>query len=413
LSDTEDVVRALQAVAPLIIALVAVPLILARLAGETDSGISAPAAQERLNEIVFGPLGGTPRLSVRQGRMAADEEPLLQQVGGPATLAVYDDSAVVTERSGRIARVLGTGVHHLLRHERVWETVDLRPQRWVRNVYGVTREGLPISCNLDLVFRINGASPESGASASSSSKSVAAGRSYSDEAVLAAATSQTVAEQDGIRETRDWSDRVVSIAESILRDTLAAYPLDWLIASPDEDRLHPRDEIHRYLTASLQDAVTDVGAELISVRLGEIRIEIQDADRPEMQQVSHAISDIVSGQWIDAWHARWRLPVSRNEHAGKAGDLPLEAVQTEARVELIVGLSEILRPLAQSDRVSHHKAVAAALIEALQWLSHDAVEADHMAPEALRTVGELQRLLRSAAGEPPTTTRGDACDQPA
>ena len=404
------VIHSLQATAPLVAALVAIPLILTGLPGWRRRGLTASVAQERLNELVFGAIGSARQLSVREGRIASGEGPLPRHVGGPAELTVYDDSAVLTEQAGRIMRVLGAGVHLLRRHERIWETVDLRPQRWVRQVFAQTKEGLPIACEIDVVFQVDQAPLRSDPSRAISADGPPGTRSCSEEAVLRAATSQFVWNSDGVRETKDWAERVVSKAESLVRDTLAAYRLDWLVRAPHEHGQHARDEIHRHLAMILQDALAKLGVRLIEIRLGEIRIEIHAPDTASMQDVSDTLSDMISSQWIDAWDAKWEARAVASHGEGEAAPGRLETARAAA--EMLVGLGDILQPLASSHPASQPDAAATRLIEALEWLSRDPATRDSMPPDALQTLRKLQDRLRSDAAESPTTGRPDEHNQP-
>ena len=310
------VLGALESTAPLIAALVAVPLILAGFLRHLYGTVGMDEAQRRLNRAIFGALGGRPRISVREGRVASGEVGLRQRLGSPAVLTVYDDSAVVTERYGRLARILGTGAHLLRRHETIWEIIDLRPQRWVRRVFALTREGIPIACEMDIVFQIGSEPAPSTSPTPCADADEAMPPRYDDETVLRAATATWVHGENGRAERRDWTDRVASMAEAAVRDTLATYRLDWLIRPPDAEGEHPRDEIHGRLREVLRERARTIGARLLDVTVGEVQVGIPEtrtgapgsgsARDEELREVSKTVSEIVSGQWIDAWDANWR-----------------------------------------------------------------------------------------------------------
>lgn len=98
-----------------------------------------------------------------QEELAKDrEQSILLNVGGPVRVQIPNGFAGVTERNSRFLRVLRPGVHDLLSFEYLRELVDLRPQtRESRNVTMLTREGIPLQCDLIAIeFQIDpGAEP--------------------------------------------------------------------------------------------------------------------------------------------------------------------------------------------------------------------------------------------------------------
>lgn len=383
----------LEAAAPLVAALVAVPLILARFLRHLYGTVGVREAQERLNRTIFGALGGTPQISVREGRVATGDDGLSRRLGGAASLTVYGDSAVVTERYGRLARILGTGVHTLRRHETIWETVDLRPQRWARRVFALTKEGIPIVCEVDVVFQIGSGREQLEETAARVGGDAALPPRCDEETVLRAATATWVRGRNGGAERKDWTDRVASMAESAARDALATYRLDSLIQAPESRRQHPRDEIHGRLRDALQDPVRAVGARLLDVKVGEVRVGIADPDGEAVQKVSETVSNIVSGQWIDAWQANWRARAQSGRAETGVEPLRLESARIEAETEMIVGLTEILKPLVGGAPSTEPDAVTMTLVEALDWMALDPRTRGRMSPEALRILTRLQNHL--------------------
>lgn len=385
----------LQVALPVIGALVAAPLLLARLLQNLHGMRTISEAHDRLNQLLFGSLGTKHRVLVKEGKVASTSHDVIKSAGGPASLTVYDDSAVVTEQGGSLKRVLGTGVHTLDRYERIWETVDLRPQRWVRQVFALTKEGIPISCDLDTLFRLD-ISPENKARVGQPKAGEAETTAPCDEeALLRAATSRCIRKEDQQRDTMSWAERVAALAESTLRDILATYRLDWLIKAPQSGQPHPRDEIHQRLRAELEGRLDQLSAKLLSVDLGQIRVEAQDIDGSEEREMSDTLSAIISDQWIDAWHANWKAQALTSRAEGEAELLRLETARIEAQAEMIIRLTEILQPIVASRPTSEPYVLALRLVEALRWMSYDPSTRDYMPPEAMRTLRRLQQLLDS------------------
>lgn len=387
--------RSLQAGLPLVAALVAIPLLSARLLFRLYGLESIKKAHDFLNRLRFSPLGSGPSLLAKEGRLAYGEDTVAGQAGGPATLIVYNDTAVVTEQGGRVKRVLGPGVHRLGPFEKSWETVDLRPQRRVCQVDGLTKEGIPVSCELDICFRIADSAATARGIRRSQSNRGGIAYAYAEDAVLRAATSRWICAPEDQTRSLNWDRRVVLTAEATLRDILATYRLDWLIRAPQPDQLHPRDEIRRWLKSELEDRIVDIGAQLKEIELGQIQVGIPARENAPTAQVSERLVEIVSQQWIEAWNADWSARALASRAEGEAELLRIDAARIQAQAEMVIALTEALQPMLTSPEASEPYVLALRVVEALRWMSYDPGTREFMPPEAIRTLQRLQALLDS------------------
>ncbi|MFO7743112.1 MAG: SPFH domain-containing protein [Anaerolineae bacterium] len=399
--------RSLRPVLPVIAALVAAPLVVAQLLDQLHDIGSPKEAHDFLNRLRFGPLGRRPRLLARQGQIASQDGIVAERVGGPASLIVYNDTAVVTEQGGRLNRILGPGVHTLDPHERIWELVDLRSQRWVREVSALTREGIPVRCELDICFKIAESPPTAHRLSQTAGRPTSLPYPYSPEAVLRAATSKRIRPPEELTLLLDWDSRVARLGESALRDILATYRLDWLIRAPQPDQPHPRDEIRRRLKADLQDRVSDLGARLLEIELGHIQVKAPDRGNRRTEQVSEKLLEIVSQQRIEAWNAGWSARALASRAEGEAELLRIDAARIQAQAEMVIALAEALHPVLARRETSEPYVLALRVVEALRWMSYDPGTRDFMPPEAIRTLRRLQDLLDSDAAAPGRDTRPD------
>jgi hypothetical protein len=238
-----------------------------------------------LVHCLFGQTSFKPWLMVEGGRLQtdlSDPDSLLAKVGGPGNLVIRKDTAVLLEQGGRLTRVVGPGSTKLRPFERIYDTIDLRPRRWQLPVAGMSKEGIPVTCDTDIEFQIqdDGQQPTGD-------------RPFpvDPDAVFAASTSKWIREAHRPEGDRilDWKGRIViSATEGTLRFILARYPLDRLIAPETDGAEHPRREIRRELAAALDEAAASVGAKILKVELGEIRVD-----------------DEVTQQWIQGWRANW------------------------------------------------------------------------------------------------------------
>jgi hypothetical protein len=180
---------------------------------------------------MIGQAGFKPWLMVESGKLNegfCSPDGLISKAGGPGNLIVRKDSAVVLEQAGRLTRVAGPGFTALGRFERLYDTIDLRPRRWQLPVSGMSKEGIPVTCDTDVVFQIldDGREPTGDNPFP-----------MDPEAVFRAATSKWIREAHRPEgdQVLDWKGLiVVSAMEGTLRFILARYPLDRLIAPERE-----------------------------------------------------------------------------------------------------------------------------------------------------------------------------------
>jgi hypothetical protein len=379
---------------PIIGAMVAVALMAADLFRKVHKSKDLKEAHDSLNRIAFGRLGFGPHLLIKEGEIAAGKGGPAGRVGGPASLVIYNDSAVVTQQGGSLKRVIGPGFARLERFERVWETIDLRPQRWVYEVSALTKEGIPVSCEADISFKIDDRA-EHGSTGEEETRPIdAVPYPYSEGAVFKAATSKWTREPDRDDPFMAWTGRVViGFAEGTLRNILAEYRLDWLIAPSQPDQEHPRDEICRRLREELQGKVSAVGAKLLGVEIGEIQVKARNKD------VSERLSDIISDQWLEAWQADWKAQALTRGAEGEAELLRMDAARIQAQAEMVITLTEGLQSAVLSQQASEPYLLALRFVEALRWMSYDPNTRDFMPPEVMRTLRRLQMLLEEGTVE--------------
>jgi hypothetical protein len=379
---------------PIIAALVAVPVIAAALFRDVHGSRGLKEAYDSLNRIAFGEMASGPHLLIKEGRIAAGQNGPAGRVGGPASLVVHNDSAAVTEQGGRLRRVVGPGFAQLEPFERVWETIDLRPQHWVHEVFALTKEGIPVSCEADISFRIDDGSQDGYGREGMTRPIDAVPYPYIEGAVFRAATSKWIREADRDVPFMTWAGRVViGFTEGSLRNILAEYRLDWLIAPPQPDQAHPREEICRRLREELEGKVGAVGAKLLTVAIGEIEVKARNAE------VSGRLSDIISKQWLEAWQADWKARALTRGAEGEAELLRIDTARIQAQAEMVIALTEGLQSATLSQRATEPYLLALRFVEALRWMSYDPGTREFMPPEAMRTLGRLQRLLEEGTLE--------------
>ena len=375
-------------------------------------------ARSFLQRLVFGMSRLKPIIIVREGKIAVGSGSFFDRVGGPGFIIVYNDSAVVLERAGRLTRVLGPSVGFLEPYERIWEVIDLRPQRWLFTDHAMTKEGIPISCEVDVTFKIDdrvvGAdgqvqevSPVEIPDDFLRSKTfpealdrviaeeiekggISTPLPYTDQAVFNAATAiwVRIKQPDHQEQLRHWTGRVmISEVEGALRNILARYRLDWLLQPPQPDQKPPRQEILEQLRSKLENTLTvdnKIGAKVLNIALGKINVK----------------DERISTQWIEAWNADWEQRSIETLAEGEAEVLStLQTAQFRAQAEMVLTLTEAIRPVVSTQSEVSSHLIALRLFQALHWMAYDPFSQTFLPPEALRTLEALEKNVLGQTAE--------------
>jgi regulator of protease activity HflC (stomatin/prohibitin superfamily) len=342
-------------------------------------------------ERILGDLARSgPFVIVKEGEILGGELQPAARIGGPATLVIYNDSAVLLERAGRLTRVLGPGAHPLQRFEKIRSIIDLRP-RWQQcTVKGMSREGIPANWAFDVHLKVSHLGqgrhqprPE-------------APHAFSDEAVFKAATDDWILGPEQT-DRLNWRDRVVTgEGEAILSSIMAKHTLDQLIQPLDvaqlleanfderllrylcfrlgfdyeklpgqtkEDRTRtlvkrleqqnriqdlitfgrqlrpnvpwdeslvpPRPKIQQQFESALEKTAASHGADILAVYLRNVELE-----------------DPVHQQWLDTWRVKWESRRQVQLAKGKARGLrQIEKIKAEAQRDIIEGIIAGFRPI--------------------------------------------------------------------
>jgi len=101
-------------------------------------------------------LAGYPSLTIRSGRFEEGSNNPLHLIGGPGSVTVATNSAIVTERFSLAHRELAAGTHLLLPFEKIYAVMDLRPAVEQSQVNTLTKDGIPIRAEFEIEFRLSG-----------------------------------------------------------------------------------------------------------------------------------------------------------------------------------------------------------------------------------------------------------------
>jgi hypothetical protein len=258
-------------------------------------------AQELVMRLLFGLFPFPPKrpiLMVRAGQAAPDGPEVMHKVGGPGHLSVASGNVVVTSRLGILHRVLIPGFHDLDPFERVWDVVDLRPQRRTITVEFMTRDGVPASTVVNVVCRP--ALPQLLCKPKGTAEiSVPVMRRITD-VVLKLTTERFVSRAGGGDRISDWVVGIVNGAtDGVVRDVLEQYALDdfvnpqkWLVGAELPPRIGVTPLKLPELEAHILEEVRAVGRSrgivVETVELGPV----------------HPSDEAITRQWLEFWKAR-------------------------------------------------------------------------------------------------------------
>jgi regulator of protease activity HflC (stomatin/prohibitin superfamily) len=330
-----------------------------------------------LVHCMFGQASFRPWLMVEEAKINtkfSDPESLIAKVGGPGNMVIRKDSAVILEQAGRLNRVEGPGFPHLERFERVYDIIDLRPRRWQFAVTGMSKEGIPVTCDTDIVFQIHRGHQKPTENTPFP---------MDEQSVFQASTSKWMREKDRPENQQmlDWKGLIViSQTEGNLRSILARYPLDRLIAPEKRDQTrmqeHPRRAIRRQLDEALTAFAPTVGARIVQVELGQIKVV-----------------DEVTQMWIETWRAGWKyweveyLAAADAKYAEKVGEAKSEAVARR-----IHETANILYNLACKGRSAFVRGAMIQLHLALRNVSSDSLALTYLPAEATKLLQDAVDL---------------------
>jgi hypothetical protein len=236
-----------------------------------------------------------PTLMVQAGQAAAEGPEVLHKAGGPGHLSVAPGNAVVTSRLGMLNRVLFPGFHNLGPFERIWDVLDLRPQRRTITVEFMTRDGILASTVVNVVCRPALPQLIRNDLATDAHQKI----------VLGLTTSKFVRRSTGSERLSDWIIGIVNGAvDGAARDILEEYALD--------DFVNPQNWL--------------VGAEL-PPRIGAVPVKLPELEARILSKVSqtgkergivvekielgpvHPSQEAITRQWLDFWKARLQRDV--------------------------------------------------------------------------------------------------------
>jgi hypothetical protein len=327
---------------------------------------------------LFGLRGFAPWFRVEGGALSEPETHILRKVGGPGNLVISLDSAVLTERAGMFSRVLDAGNQNLDEFERVYTALDLRPRRQVVSVSGMSYEGIPVTCDLEVRFSLTPRPVDKKA------------QEEWKQILFKAATASWMREaHHGDERMLDWAERLVGAGMGALRGQLALYRLDELVGltgvqdpAGGNEPIDARPLIQEVVEQAIRDAAPKLG---VDVSEGKLQVDLGDI----------RVTDAVTQQWVDLCKAQWTRRAAEHQILGKAQHVNLvEAARNDAAIKLLIRAVGALQSLTDDERQITSKLVLSRLFMVLpSEPSGDSLTRVYLPREAVNTLNEVKKLL--------------------
>ncbi len=334
--------------------------------------LSEHDAGQLVEHLLNGPrreLPLRPILRVQEGQVDADGPTTLLKVGGPGYLSVAHDSVVVTSQSSRLHRVLGPGFHELASVERVWDVIDLRPQRRSLRVEFMTLDGIPAYCDAEIRFRVAGPSLDERLYSREDSR-LAQPYTFDAEAILKLATSKYIKSREGSGRIQDWRIGLVNGAlDGFMRDELERYPLDaffnpryWAMqqgtavepAVPPPVKPDALEAVQAVVEGKIIATARERGIVVESLHLAPVMPD----------------EDAIPRQWLEFWQAKLQRGIDSYtlDEEMKRTQLTAQA-NVNAQVEIVNSMLERIQELTQEGMQVPSALIAISFMDVLRTMS--------------------------------------------
>ncbi|HOT93361.1 MAG TPA: SPFH domain-containing protein [Anaerolineae bacterium] len=361
--------------------------------------ISEEDAREWVERLLLGlPIEPPfkPSLRVFEGQADPDGPSVMFKVGGPGFLSIAHDSAVVTSRLGRLCRVLGPGFYELASFERVWDVIDLRPQRRTLRVEFMTLDGIPAYCDAEIRFRVADPPEDTRSFYVQEEATTPQAYPFNAEAVLKLATNKYVRSHEGNKRIQDWCVGLVNGAlDGIIRDKLEQYTLDdfinpryWAMyqdsmiepAVPPPAKPEAFQEVQKFVEERIAAVAKERGIFVESVQL----MPVQPAE------------EAISRQWLEFWQAKLQRSINTYalDEEAKRVEL-LAAAGVEAQVELVNTMLTKIEGLAQKGVKVPPQLIVTSFLDVLRAMADRDLEVQQLmfqqAEGLLRVVNAIRK----------------------
>lgn len=311
-------------------------------------------------------------------------EHALLRVGGPGKVIVRNSDVAVTEYNGRFQRVLGPGGRMLNPYEYVRSIVDLRAHDCQGEITGLTEDGVEVTTNVTLTFRISSDDDHFNAEdGSEARKRPTRDRPYpyGERAVRAAAYAEIIGEDGKLSR---WTSLPVTVAGEQFRELLARKQLEFLFdpelgesppnSLPEPSAPHP--ELQKRLNEETEKHLRQYGIQLKTLNIGPLQA-------PEA----------VTAQNVRAWRSYWQKKMG-DDTVMEPSSKGVDDARREAEVEMMNAIVDgVQHARQQSNGTPGQAVVALHLVEALERAASASLHESAEDGDVLNQLRSLRRQL--------------------
>ncbi|HOS80295.1 MAG TPA: SPFH domain-containing protein, partial [Anaerolineae bacterium] len=284
-------------------------------------------------------------------------------------------------------RVEGARQVRLEAFEKIWDTVDLRPQRRELRVTANTRDGIPVTCRAEVRFRAlrGDAEPIPQLTAPPLDFTDA------DRAIaLRLGTDKVVLAPGGERAVTDWMIFLTNgTFDGEVRNRIERYRLDELF---DPNRNGPA--LLTLIEEELTEAMRQIGKGR-GIQIDQVHLLSLTPDE-----------ELIPEQWMALWRSQWERTAAKDEAAARAAhESEIEKAKARARAEMIAAMVQPLADLTDADLDTLLMGVQLEFLEVMRGMA----QMDPLVQSVMfQQVENLERLIRELLQLPGASSPGGA-----
>ncbi len=287
-------------------------------------GLKTPGLGLRfVRNAMFGSI--FPDIRIRRSKITAppDNIQLLERIGGPISLMIQADTAVLLQRTRMPSNTATNQGYFLAPFERIDKIVSLEDQEgYSTEINTVTRDGIQVRLtDVRYRYRILPGDQDGGQHV----RSIQRPYSFSDNALREIAYNAS-ATGPGPDKEDSWAAMVSRMVVGHVIDFINLHTVDFLTA-PQRDGRAPRAEINRDLNSMVQNQLKGAGAQLLWIDVGHIDIIDPNVDQDRLT--------LWAADWAGNAHAR-------RDFADAARSAFRELGRAEAQAQMIMGITRAL-----------------------------------------------------------------------
>ncbi len=293
---------------------------------------------------------------------------------GPGIFLTGPDHIVVVSSGLGATGIRGPGVVFTHLFEAIQEPMELRPQQRPYEVEAITKDGIEVKFNAFGPFQLDAGEqqPEPGKSFPVRTSSIFKAFHYAQYVDIQRGKKydQVVEEREKLR----WDELYQTIGAHVMQDIIAEYTLNELAEPHDLDK-DPRTKIAEEYRNRMRDELPKYG---IKIPGGGV------------SNLFPANKDVVFGQRIKSWQARWQRKLLEDLGAAEAEvEKLIGQARAQVQTDMIQNISDAIAEAATDDREVIVNAVILRFIESLNQMVERSQLRERLPDDTVRTMDDF------------------------